>query len=102
MPDHLALPAPWWDLRNGGAAEQRQITALTDELIRETSPGHPLYEAAFVVAGRSQARDDVLLEVGDRWALVHVTWSGKAETPPRPRCVILATARDVDRALAAG
>jgi hypothetical protein len=96
----MVLTDPWWDLRSPGEPEQHQIQAVTNEMRRETSPGHALYGIAFTVIGRSQARDDVLLKVGDRWALVHLTWSGKSEVPPWPRCVIFDSASDVQQALA--
>jgi hypothetical protein len=96
----VVLTDPWWDLRNPGAPEQQQIQAVTNELLRETTPGHALYDMSFTVIGRSQARDDVLLKVDDRWALVHLTWSGKSEVPPWPTCVIFDSARDAEQALA--
>ena len=52
------------------------------------------------VIARSYARDDVLLSVGDQWAMVHLTWSRRVEAPPWPVCVILASAEDVGKALA--
>ena len=100
MPDNVVLTDPWWDLRNRGEPEQQQIPALTDEILRETSPGHALYGMTFTVIGRSQARDDVLLKVDDRWTLVHLTWSGKPEVPPRPTCVIFDSVSDVEQVLA--
>jgi hypothetical protein len=95
----VALIDPWWDLRDSGEPEQQQIRALTNELIREASPGHSLYGMAFTVIGQSEARDDVLLKVDDRWALVHLTWSGKSEVPPWPTCVFFDSADDVEQAL---
>jgi hypothetical protein len=75
------------------------MQAVTRELLHEASAGHSLYGTAFTVTGRSTARDDVLLRVGDRWALVHLTWSGKPETPPWPTCPIFDTATDVEQAV---
>lgn len=100
MRDDVVLTDPWWDLRNPGELEQQQIQTVTNELLCETSPGHALYGVAFVVIGRSLARDDVLLKVQDRWALVHVTWSGKSEVPPWPTCDIFDSSSDVELALA--
>jgi hypothetical protein len=84
--DDVVLIDPWWDLRNPGEPEQQQMRAVTSELLREASAGHPLYGVAFTVIGLSTARDDVLLKVHDRWVLVHLTWSGKPEVPPWPTC----------------
>ena len=99
MRDDVVLTDPWWDLRNPGEPEQQQIQAVTNELLRETSPGHALYGVAFVVVGRSQARDDVLLKVNNRWALVHLTWSAQSEEPPWPTCVIFDSASAVEQAI---
>ncbi|CCH16964.1 hypothetical protein [Micromonospora lupini] len=100
MPDDLVLRDPWWDLRAPGDAEQQQTQAVSNELLREVSPGHPLYGLAVTVIARSEAHDDVLVKVGSRWALVHLTWSGQPETPPWPTCTIFGSATDVERATA--
>lgn len=100
MRNDVVLIDPWRDLRNPGEPEQQQVQAVTNELLREASPGHPLYGIAFTVIGRSEARDDVLLKVDDRWALVHLTWSGKSEVPPWPTCVVFDSASEVEQALA--
>ena len=99
MRDDVVLIGPWWGLRNPGEPEQQQTQAIASELLREASAGHPLYGLAFTVIGRSDARDDVLLKLGDRWALVHLTWSGKPEPPPWPTCVVFDSASDVEQAL---
>ncbi|SDZ43224.1 hypothetical protein SAMN05444365_1164 [Micromonospora pattaloongensis] len=100
MPDDVIITDPWWDLRNPGESEQEQVHAITNEMLRETSPGHALHGMPFAVVGRSDARDDVLLKVDDRWALVHLTWSGKSEVPPWPTCVMFDSASDTQQALA--
>ena len=100
MRDDVVLIDPWWDLRSPDKPEQQEIQAVTNELLREASPSHPLYGMAFTVIGRSEARDDVLLKVDDRWALVHLTWSGKSEVPPWPTCVFFDSASNLEQALA--
>ncbi|AVT28276.1 MULTISPECIES: hypothetical protein [unclassified Plantactinospora] len=102
MLDDVVLVDPWWDLRGPGDSEQRQVQEISTELVQETSRGHPLYGVAFTVVGRSDATDDVLLRVGDRWALVHLTWSGTAELPPWPSCAFFDSADDAQRAIALG
>jgi hypothetical protein len=97
--DDVVLTDPWWDLRNSGEPEQQEIQAVTKELLREMSPGCALHGAAFVVIGRSQAREDVLLKAVDRRALASDRgW--KPEPPPWPTCVFFDSARDVEQALA--
>ncbi|MBF9127988.1 hypothetical protein I0C86_03100 [Plantactinospora sp. S1510] len=102
MPEDVVLAHPWRDLHGPGDAERLQVQAVTQELLRELSPGHALYGVAFTVVGRSDARDDVLLRFGGRWALVHLTWSGKSEVAPWPTCTTFDSASDAGRATALG
>jgi len=81
----LVLPDPWWDLRGDGVLEAQQRHALTAELAAELAQGHPLHGQALTVVAQSQASDDVLVAfAGAGWAIVHLTWSHKAESPPWP------------------
>jgi hypothetical protein len=98
--DDVVLGHSWQDLRGPGDAERRQVQAVTDELLREVSPGHAMYGTAFTIIGRSRGADEVLLRFGSRWALVHLTWSGKPEVPPWPACTIFDSASDAERATA--
>ena len=100
MPDDVVLAHPRRDLRGPGEAERLQVRVISQELLREVSPGHALYGMAFTIVGRSCARDDVLLRFGGRWALVHLTWSGKSEVPPWPTCTTFYSASDAGRATA--
>lgn len=62
--------------------------ALTDELLREVSDGHPLFRRSVKVLNRCGGCDEVLVELGDGdFGLAHPTWSGKPETPPWPTFV---------------
>jgi hypothetical protein len=66
--EDLVLVDPWWDLRSGGADEERQRRSLTEELLTELSPDHPLSGVRVQLIGRSTASDDVLLHLEDgRW-----------------------------------
>jgi hypothetical protein len=51
--DDVVLGHSWQDLRGPGDAERRQVQAVTDELLREVSPGHAMYGTAFTIIGRS-------------------------------------------------
>ena len=66
---------PWHPIVN--ADEQR---GLVSELRRELPQGHPLFGSDVSPIARRQDRDDVLFNLNDgRVAIVHLTWSGKAE-----------------------
>jgi len=99
--EDLVLVDPWWDLRSGGADEEWQRRVLTEELLTELSPDHPLGGVCVRVIGRSSVSDEVLLSLEDgRWALVHLTWRGAPEPPPYPRVAFYESARQVEEALA--
>jgi hypothetical protein len=84
--DRHPFPDPWWDLRTGDAAERGSRETIRAELVRELTAGHPLHGHTLTVQARCQACDDVAVQLADgAWALVHLTWSGKTETPPWPR-----------------
>lgn len=93
--DDLVLVDPWWDLRSGGSDEERKSTQLLDELRREVAAGHPLHEVPVDVIGACRARDDVLLSVGDRFAIVHLTYEAD-ESPPWPSTRFFDSAADVE------
>ena len=97
MEDELVLTDPWWDLRGGGPAEEKQCKAIQAELLAEVSQGHPLFGVAVEVVARSEASDDVLLRAGRRgWAVVHLTWRGAAEPPPWPRVAFYASVQEIE------
>jgi hypothetical protein len=83
MTSEPVLTDPWWDLRGGGDLEQQQRDALTRELATEPSSAHPLHDRARTVIARSGPNDDVLVALSSGgWAIVHLTWSRKVESPP--------------------
>jgi hypothetical protein len=56
---------------------------LVLELNREVGPDHPLFGKTARALAVARDRDDVLFEISDltapRYAVVHLTWSGKEE-----------------------
>ncbi|MFI7590413.1 hypothetical protein [Micromonospora sp. NPDC049359] len=76
---------PWWDLRGDEPVERQQRKALHTELLIEVAPGHPLHGQPTRIVARSQASDDILVQLPERWALIHLTWKGAPETPPWPK-----------------
>lgn len=90
MSDELVLTGPWRDLRRADHHSQGLLT----QLHRELSPGHPLHDGALTVIGRSHTRDDILVaRSSGGWAVVHLTWSRSAQTPPWPSCTFYDDAR---------
>ena len=87
---------PLRDVR-GEAAEAEQ---LRSELLRELSPGHVLHGIDLQVIARALPQDKVVVETADqRVALVHMTWSGHAESPPWPTTEILDSAEHLQNTL---
>ena len=85
MNEQPAFPDPWWDLRPDGTAEHRQREALHAELLTEVAVGHPLHGLRAEVIGRSQASDDIVVQLATGgWARVHLTYERAPETPPWP------------------
>lgn len=63
---------------------------LLGELQRELSEGHLLFgEESVAAVAKCGGCDDVVFSIDGerfiRWARVHLTWSGRPETPPLPR-----------------
>ena len=57
---------------------------LAQEPQREVGPLHPLFSKSAKAIALARDRDDVLFEIAHgsslRYAVVHLTWSGKAES----------------------
>lgn len=73
--------SPWQALEKGASSG----LAFEEELQKELSPNHPLYGQIVVAIARHLGRDDVLFRVEaklKRYAVVHLTWSGKHEPWP--------------------
>jgi hypothetical protein len=65
---------------------------LGAELELEVMAGRPLHGHTWAVVARAIPQDEVLVACGDEVALVHLTWSRRAEPPPWPETTFLATA----------
>ena len=84
--DDIALTHPWRDLRGTDPSDVAQREALTAELALEVSRGHTLHQVPITVIGRSEASDDIIVQLTDSsWAVVHLTWRQAAERPPWPK-----------------
>lgn len=67
--------------------DKHEAHSLAQELQHELSFGHPLACTSLTVIGRCSAWDDIVVSIDDgttQVAIVHLTWSGKYETPPWP------------------
>lgn len=95
----LVLTDPWIDLRNPDEQLTAHATRLLAELRRELASGHALAEVPFELVGCSEARDDILLRLPNSWAIVHLSWSGRTETPPWPATRNFATTNEVEMAM---
>lgn len=78
------------------ALKADQADALATELNREIAPGHVLYNGTWRVLARALPNDDIVVECGDRVAVVHLTWSAKQEAPPWPIATFMPTAEDLE------
>jgi len=80
-PERRELPDPWW------VPSDENLAALTSELRAEIPRGHALYGRGGTAVSRCSACDEAVFRLDeDRFAMVHLTWSGKAETAPWPQC----------------
>ena len=88
---------PWVDF-----VADAHRTRFEEELGRETAPSHVLSGAEVRAVARREDRDDVLFSLTDgRWAIVHLTWSGRRETEPHwPRTQLFETWEAVEAQLA--
>ena len=65
----------------------KSVRLLTRQLKREIpKKEHALSGVKFVIIAKNAAHDDVLLSLPeqDKWAVCHMTWSKRRETPPWP------------------
>jgi hypothetical protein len=86
---------PWYSIEAPGGTI---ADSLVNELKRELSEKHLLYNQLVTVIARRTDCDDVLLKFGtpnEKFAVVHLTFSGKCETNPNfPRTEIFASFGD--------
>ena len=72
----MKFQSPW------RACAELEATKLREELRRETSPEHPLFERVLVAVARREDNDDVLFQAQTAefaYAVVHLTWSANPE-----------------------
>lgn len=87
---------PLRDLRS----TPHEAAALHAELMRELAPGHVLHGVDLHVLARAIPQDEAVVETGDgRVALVHLSWSGRPETPPWPRTELVTSAQHLETLL---
>lgn len=86
--------APWMPVPESSAE------VITAELDRELAPSHPLSGRGARVVARRCDKHDVLCTVADDpecVALVHLSWSGKRESPPWPMTTFFSSAEHWQR-----
>jgi hypothetical protein len=89
---------PWWDLRHGDTPEQQHGEALYAELLGEVAAGHPVHGEPVEIIARSDASDDIVVELASGgWAVVHITWKGAAEPLPWPTVILHDTVESLER-----
>jgi hypothetical protein len=97
---HLEADDVWWHEIEGTP----RASVVASELTREIAPGHALHGVLLTPWLKCGACDDVLIRLdGDqaqtgrvpyRAAVVHLTWSRRAETPPWPTAAVFDQALD--------
>jgi hypothetical protein len=76
--------APWFRLVGDRAH------AFDEEASAEIAEGHELHGLSLTALAKCEGCDDVIFRASDdTFAIVHLTWSGKPETPPWPRTMRL-------------
>jgi len=99
--DALDLPETWSDLRIPSDANASRKRSLTEELRRELGADHPLATLQWQLIAACDARDDVLLDLGDgQVAITHLTFTtSPPEPPPWPQTEIAASETELKTAL---
>jgi len=72
---------PWSNIEDYSPAH---VAALLTEMVTELPVGHELYGKSFKILAKREDRDDVLVAYGNKFYIVHVTWSNKKEVLPYP------------------
>jgi len=86
--DTITWLAPWQPVHGPG---------LVAELQKEVSAGHPLYQQDAIAVGQRCDCDDALFFLPNNslpYAVVHLTWSGKAEGAEWPTTTLYASLDD--------
>lgn len=70
---------PWLRLEGDNAR------AFEQEATKEIASGHALHGLVLTAVAKCQVCDDVVLRASDgTFAIVHLTWTMKPDSPPRP------------------
>ncbi|MFI8527410.1 hypothetical protein ACIGB8_23335 [Promicromonospora sukumoe] len=81
-----------WQPVPDDTAGRRRARSVLAELERELVRGHPLFRRIVGVEAFDGASDDVLVRLDDgSYAIVHPTWTRRAERPGYPTCELLGT-----------
>lgn len=84
----------------GGDFEDRRGSEVAElfaeELERELSPGHPLHGRTWMVVARALPQDEVIAQAGDEVALIHLTWTRRAERLPWPESTPIGSATEFE------
>ncbi len=77
----MDLPETWLATDSQDSLGHR----LCEELMSEVGPGHPLFGHRVEPLAKCGHCDDAIFRVDDgTWARVHLSWTGKPDTPPWP------------------
>jgi hypothetical protein len=94
MNEEINWIEPWWHL-----SENVEVQAgIQKELDAEIGPKHPLWQLKPVVIAKTDANDDVIVQLNDgRFACVHLVWHGKIDQCPDkfPSSIIFDTAESL-------
>ncbi len=80
---HTMYIEPWFNIIE---YPEGHADALSSELEQELASGHPLYGLEYTLLAKREDCDDILIQVGTDYFIVHLTWSGQGEALPFPLC----------------
>lgn len=85
------LPETWMAV--SGELQSR----LGRELVAEVPLSHRLYGQRAIATAKCAGCDDVIFRLDSGWALVHLTWTQRAEQLPWPTTFVTETWREIVR-----
>ena len=92
----VSLPEPWTSASEFDDLGKR----LVAELERGVQPGHELAGRTVVPIAKCGGCDDAVFRLEDEtWAIVHLTWSRRAESPPWPRTKLVSSFLAIEAAM---
>ncbi|MGF1725607.1 hypothetical protein [Photobacterium nomapromontoriensis] len=87
---------PWSDISE---YQDGHRSAIKSELLKELGKNHDLFGVELTVLAKRENCDDILVASGSSYFIVHLTWSGRAETTPYPLTVKLLSLADLKERL---